>query len=470
MQTKVHIPPLLDKLCHLSLVTCYLSLAKHIRGVYPEVCRRAQCKLRVVPIVLIGITCLLSWYTTPGFASADPPDGKPARPVRTEDRPGEQSGGDTLYKKTQHILELLEQLESRAAAEQKTAFEKLKKIGPPIIPFLIDQLENKSIYLELATQVQAQQLATPEEIRANTEILQEMMGQWTDKEVGLIEKYLYARYLEATQYYQKAIYQRALEIVDAILCLEPRISFREKLKYLCLACKRKLIQQNILKASLRTPKEIYEIGDKILITLRLENVTLEPVEINLGQQNFIILYRKVNEYGPLGNFETRSRMEEIKLSEPAINLKPQATWEHTFIVDTSQEGPSIYYRTYELSAEIRPLQLKSQAGASIRKIVPTPLLLRLFPPDVEPVLQNPLAFLGKALEGGIPVDIFLCALLVPAKDQDKALTLLMKSLEKSSPKVKKTILTCLKHMTRLPVELDETAWRNWWAEREKRKK
>lgn len=388
------------------------------------------------------------------------------RSEAAEDKPAPDER-EKLIGQTQQILELINKLESQNEAEQKAAFQSLKEIGPPAIPFLIDKMKGKSIYLELVSQIQSFRPPTAEEIKANLQIWQEMIGTTSDKEIAVIEKYLYSKYLNAVQSYQKEDYQGALDTINAIVKLEPRFSFTDKLKLFRLACEEKIIQKNILRATLRTPKEIHEIGDKIFVTLKLENVALNPLEVTMPNEPLMIIYITAMEYGPLGDYLSISRMEGEKLPPNNISLKPQEFWEHTFTIDTTKENPkSIYYRVYEITAEIRPSNIKSGKEESIRKIISLPLTIRAFPPNVDKVLKAPIPSLSKALDGGIPIDIFLCSLLVPEADKETTLELLMRSLEKSSSQeAKKAIMTSLKHITRLPVEIDEKAWKQWWKDR-----
>lgn len=371
------------------------------------------------------------------------------------EKPKEEIDPNKFYEWTKSIFDLIDQLESDQPEEQEQAFAKLRQIGLPVIPFLVERLKSKGIYLDLACQIIRNQ---------KSDVLTVPSG----KELPLIEKYYYGKYLQVVQLFRQKKYQAAIGLINAVLLLEPRVSFRDTFKQLKIRSKEQLLQQKVLKATLSTPKELYERGDRIKIRLSLENLTLSPVEIFLGKMNLAVLYMTIAEYGPLGDFNSLSRMEEIKLPTGNINLDPGKIWETTFVVDTARDNPqSINYATYTLKVEIRPIKLKSAAGETIRKITTPRLTLKIFPPEIEPVLKNPLSALGKALDGGIPIDIFLCTLLVPKQDYEKELTLLMPALEKSDESTKKVIMNCLKHITGLPFEINEQVWLDWWQNRQK---
>ncbi len=379
---------------------------------------------------------------------------------------------DKFYEWTKTIFELIDQLESLDSQEQKQAFEQLQQLGLPVVPFLVDKLKSKGVYLDLICQIQTEQFNSLSKMHqgGNSQIVVNVLkGTVSQKELSTIEKYYYGKYLQALRLFKLEKYQQAIGMINAIRLLEPKISCRSTLKQLKIKCEEQLLQQKILKATLIASKEIYERGDQIEITLGLENLTLAPVEVSLGEMNLAVVYVTVAEYGPLGAFNSISRMEEVELPAEDIKMNPSDLWKTTFVIDTSRDNPqSINYATYTINLEIRPKKLKSISGETIRKITTPVLRLKVFPPDVDPVLQNPLKALGKALDGGIPVDIFLCALLVPEKDYEKELALLMPALKNSDEQTEKAIMNCLKHITGLPFAIDKQIWLGWWQGRQKK--
>lgn len=155
------------------------------------------------------------------------------------------------------------------------------------------------------------------------------------------------------------------------------------------------------------------------------------------------------------------------------------------MLDIGKDSPeSQFYKTYQIWAEISPLSIKSEAlekkigmSYAIRKIVSNNIGLRVFPPEVAPVIKDPLNKLESAIKGGVPLDIFLCALLAPEPDQPQAIAMLIQALE--TPPVHKdrgipvsqqvwdtVIMNCLKHVTKLPFEVNKATWLDWF----KRKK
>ncbi|MFH1230897.1 MAG: hypothetical protein V1709_05305 [Planctomycetota bacterium] len=311
-------------------------------------------------------------------------------------------------------------------------------------------------------------------------------------ETAFVEKYFYGKYLQALKLFEQENYELAKELVTAILAIEKNLSFFNQLLMLRIQCEEMIIQRGLLKATLiPTPKEglplcLYEIGDHIKLTLRLENVSLLPLEIVFGEDNFIMMQVNLNQYDPFGNFNNQVLTEEIPIKIKSVKLNPNEKKELELVLDTSRDNPnSGCYRTYNLYTEIRPETIKSETlekkigtNETIRKILSPSIMLRVFPPDVKPVLNNPIEKLETALKGGIPLDIFLCSLLVPESKQTQAIELLIKALE--SPPIKTldeikissqvwdlVIMNSLKHITNLPFEINKTTWLDWFKQKKK---
>ena len=211
-----------------------------------------------------------------------------------------------------------------------------------------------------------------------------------------------------------------------------------------------------------------------------------PIEIDFGGDNIIALNVSFNLYDPFGSFNNKVRTDLIPLKMDALKLNPNEKKEWEFNLEVARDNQeSPFYKTYMLYAEISPRNLKSEAlegkigmAQTIRKIVSTNLSLRVFPPEVGPVLKNPLEKLGAAIKGGVPLDIFLCSLLVPEQDQPQAIELLINVLDQPpaqtgsgieiSPQVWDTvIMNCLKHITNLPFEINKATWLEWFKQKKK---
>ena len=396
---------------------------------------------------------------------------------------------DDLYQKTKEIYSAIAKLESASIPEQQEGFEKLRAMGPAVLPFLSAYLKEKAVFLELTRQIIEQGFSKGNAAGTFTAPLHNLGRLPTD--AAFVEKYFYGRYLAALKMFEQESYNEAKDLVMAIMTIEKNLSFRNQLQLLKIQCEERLIQSGVLRATLNAkprvelPAGLYESTDRVNLTLKLENVSLVPIEIDFGADNIIALNISFNLYDPFGSFNNKVRTELIPLKVETLKLNPNEKKEWEFGLEIARDNPdSPFYKTYMLYAEISPRSIKSEAlekkigmPQTIRKIVSTNINLRVFPPEVGPVLKNPLEKLDTAIKGGVPLDIFLCSLLVPEPAQPQAIELLIKALEappaqagsgiEISPQVWDTvIMNCLKHITNLPFEINKNTWLEWFRQRQ----
>ena len=402
-------------------------------------------------------------------ASPDKPVA-PAAPKTTET--------DDAHNQAVLITNLLPALESKEPVIRERAFAQLLDIGLPVVPFIINHLKNKGVYVELTRQILKKAGFTTDFIGKELEEIKSLPAfSLTKIDQQVVEKYFYGRYLDALRLCQQERYDDARSLIKAILLLEGKLEISDKLKLLLINCEERLIQKNIMSANL-VPEQsdsIYEIGQPIGLAFRLQNVSRYPIQISFGS-NPAVLYIVMTVYSPVGDYNTLSRMQEFNLGDEALELKPGDRKEYRVAINTAEDLPdSLFYRTYTVYLAIRPNMMKSQSfrgslekEETLRQIVTPEITARFFPPDVQPVLAKPMEKLDEALKGNEPLDIFLCALLVPDKDKNKAIRLIFNKLDTAKEEnIKRTLLNCLKHLTELPFELEEKTWRDWYAKYKK---
>ncbi|MFH0888429.1 MAG: hypothetical protein V1871_04405 [Planctomycetota bacterium] len=452
----------------------------------PELALGQAGKTKLCLAVIIFFLSILALLPAESKPTSSDPDG-----TAVEKGSKGETLRDDIYQKSKKIYEAIEKIDSGNITKQQEGFEQLRLMGPMVLPFVSAHLKEKSIFLELVRQIIEDGIfkdGKPSGIF--TAPLHNINS--LPPETALVEKYFYGKYLQSLKLFDQENYESAKELATAILTIERKLSFSNQLKLLKIQCEEMIIQRGLLKATLiPIPKEglpscLYEIGDRIKLTLKLENVSLLPLEIIFGRDNFIMLQVNLNQYDPFGNFNNKVLTEEFPVKINSVKLNPNEKKEFELVLDTLRDNPnSACYRTYTLYTEIRPETIKGETlekkigmNETIRKISSPSIMLRIFPPDVKPALNNPIEKLETALQGGIPLDIFLCSLLVPESKQTQAIELLIKALEsppiktleeiKMSPEVwDLVIMNSLKHVTNLPFEINKTTWLEWFKRKKK---
>lgn len=413
-------------------------------------------------IFLLSVCSVPLWLN---LATAEPPAPKD---TQTND----------AHSQAVRITQLLPALESKESIIREQAFTQLIDIGLPVVPFIVNHLKDKGVYVELTRRIMEKAGFAGDFIDRELKDMKSLPSFSLAKiDQQVVDKYFYGRYLDALRLCRQERYEDARALVKAILLLEGRLEVSDKLKLLLINCEERLIQKNIMAADLAPdkPNLIYEIGQPIGLTFRLQNISRYPIQISFGS-NPAVFYIVMTVHSPVGDYNTLTRMQDVTLPDETLELKPGDKKEYRMNINTAEDLPgSLFYRTYAVYLSVRPNMMKSQSFQSsldkeetLRQILTPEITARFFPPDVQPVLDNPMSKLEEALKGDEPLDIFLCALLVPDKDKEKAIKLIFNKLDTAKDgDVKLTLLNCLRHLTELPFELDEKTWRDWFTKYKK---
>ncbi|MFH1228211.1 MAG: hypothetical protein V1701_09960 [Planctomycetota bacterium] len=424
-------------------------------------------------IFLLAMFSAVLWL--PAYAETPAPAGKDTPQAGAQ----KDESGD-IHKQAVRIENLIPALESGEAIIREHAFSQLLEIGLPVIPFIINYLKEKSVYVELTRRIMEQAGFSTDFIERELKTMKSIPPvSMNNLDRQVIEKYFYGRYLDALRLCQREQYDEARSLVRAVLLMENNIKVHDQLQMLLINIEERIIQKNVLTANLVSSKQrdIYEIAENAELIFRMQNVSRYPVQIDLGS-NRAILYIAMTAHSPTGDYNSITKMQDVDLGVTNIELKSGERKEFPVTLVTKEDLPeSVYYRTYNVYLVVKPKMIKSDAltdrldkKETLRQIVTPEIVLRYFPPNVGPAMEKPLVFLEQALKGELPLDIFLCAQLVPENDADKAIKLLFNYLDTcKNNNLKQTILNCLKHLTNLPFELDEATWREWYNSKYKNK-
>jgi hypothetical protein len=333
-----------------------------------------------------------------------------------QDKPVDPAG-DNRDSETQRLIEqarrietLVEMLSCPRQEERDAAVEELVKIGQPAVPFIHRRIREAGagVYLGVLERINGVALpgqgpsadvvpGAPAEFVPDN--LRQSMAAQMEKATPT-EKYLFEKMMVAAEFLQRGEARKAQEILDAIHTLESKVSFRDTLKRMRLACAEKSVQNEIVRAKLSAAKDIFETGDKIQITMVLENVCAESIEMTFASfaepgaqdKGFAMATVEITEYDAFGGSGTISSNQDVTI-DSKVTLEPGGKWEGSFTLDTMEYAPrSVNYKVCNVSVELRPLPLrrKTTGDDMTRKIGFPQLRLRIFPPHVDSVLKDPL--------------------------------------------------------------------------------
>lgn len=406
------------------------------------------------------------------------------------DEPGADPAGEPVYADADEIrllLRIVDDPNSRLE-EQNAAFNRLLAIGRPVLPHLEERLRLRAgdRFVDLLRGLAFLPEPPPSAPAAPTEEERAAFGQANPGEVS---KYLLEKYLAAKKLADSGQYERAKALAEGILKVEPTCAWRSQLKDLKLLCDAKIAEAGLLKPTVTSRQEVYRTKDRIDVTFRMDNLTPGPVDLDFtgtlsglsrapkNAQNFLHAEITITEYTPYGDSQSWVRTQTWEMKQN-VTVTPASPWIFPVTLDVSaDQARGNRYRTYKIDAEIRPYLVRSLQGEQrARRIAYPPITIGVFPieEDLEIVRLRGLERLSRALDGvqegqlAMANDVFLICLLLDEKDKMKAVNLLMNALAhpRASEPDKQLIITCLRHITRLPLENSDEAWLDWWRDRE----
>lgn len=402
------------------------------------------------------------------------------------DAPDESPAEQPVFAESQEIQLLLQILDSSDPVERNAAFNRLMAIGRPVLPHLEERLRLRAgdSYVDLLKGLRVLPEAPAPAAQAPEP--QEPQGSANPDEVA---KYLLDKYAAAREMYQSGQFERAHKLVEGILSVEPACSLRSDLQRFKKDCEDRITEAKLVKPSVATRSNVYRAKDRIDLTFRLDDVTPGPVDLDFtgtlsglsrapkNGQNFLHAEITITEYTPYGDSRSWNRTQTWELKENA-HLAPAAPWIFPTTLDTSaDQAAEKFYRTYTIQAEVRPYLFRTPEGDLRGRRIQFPsVTIGVFPveEDVELLRVRGLELLSKALDGiedDRPAganDVFLVCLVLDERDKPAAENLLISALghPRASELDKQLIITCLRQITRLPLENCEEAWLDWWKDKE----
>ncbi len=295
---------------------------------------------------------------------------------------------------------------------------------------------------------------------------------------AVIEKYFKDSLLRARALAGKEKFNSALEIVSAVIALNPASDIVSKAKDLFNAIENARILAEVLEAEIEADSNIYETGNTVKITMRLYNRSLGLVIIPLkieekktifGTQkkpvpNLIRIKHTALDFG-IGGVSQSVWQTSAEFNEE-IRLEPGAFWEKQIDLKLNPDKPgkgdvrrlSIRFKLFPVVFEQDGERRVWHQYRTLRKTI------NVVPTGASQYQRDPFNSALAALAGGNGLALLYSIGAVDNRERAILVPIIISHLEKTptnSPQ-ERYLLVALQHITSMYGRLTKNMWLNWW--------
>jgi len=259
----------------------------------------------------------------------------------------------------------------------------------------------------------------------------------------------------------------ALAIVDDLLDRKLPDDLRGRLQGLRLEVRRRRHERPTVEGRLRAERDLYAFGDDIRLVLTLINRTDREVKIKLdasdsstGYLFLRILRRQIDVYGNI-----REDVEQGQRALPGdAKLAPGASrWSEFPLPAGTREHDGL--TEFVISGHVRPSVVEIGDREDHRSIPLRDVTVKVLPRNYEPLAEDPLGSVKKALKKRAAVHLLVAAELVPRRDRDAAVGVLIQALRDDAGGMTRPVIASLRRLTGETLPLEPEAWIKWWDRR-----
>lgn len=385
--------------------------------------------------------------------------------------PQEPAQKEDLLEKAERIYQLLKLLKSKDIETQKIAYAELKKYGEQVLPFIetIIRESETGIYYKLAMDLHQQKLFKlyKQVTWVDDQEIQEIKTPKTPsprKVKSIQDKYVALKLQEAKQKYKEEKFKEAKNIASSLLNLEPRTKYRNILLKILRASEQRVTFKTLLKCTIEPVKRAFSMDEPVEFVLKIENLLSEKVVIYpvAKKTGTAILDYKMTLLDPLGT-RTSKIGADIASIQKVIELQPEGKWERRIILDVSKDYPSVdFIRRHKVSARLLISKIEAPVFDIPRKLIFKPCKFYVVPAKYKHFLEDPLKWLAISIDKGTVNEVFIASVLLPKKQKDAGIELLMQTLKKVNRRGKIVVCHCLHEITGKKFGADEKKWLRWW--------
>lgn len=255
------------------------------------------------------------------------------------------------------------------------------------------------------------------------------------------DTYVRTRMADVYRHFKEGQFQRAYDVVTALMVLEPKSRYAPELQKMRRACDNMVTQTSIVRSQVLAPHAA-KAGSKVDFLLRMTNIWKGGIEIHYDKEvarPIVVVEITVDRLDPNGSMTRATRVEEFPMDRD-IPIALGAQSETTITLDTSRElsDDQDYIRLYSVGAWLPVVKIDRGPQAEVQKrIIFEPVTVRLVPAKHMHLAEDPLRELGKSIDGGTVNEVFICALLLPEEQKSQGVELLVAALEKAHANLKR---------------------------------
>lgn len=263
------------------------------------------------------------------------------------------------------------------------------------------------------------------------------------------ERYVRRKYSEAAAAAKRARYQEGYDIANALLILEPKSVYADRIKELRRYCDNWVTQTSLLRSRVIPSARAGVAGEKAEFTLRMENVFKQALTVHFDPgseekpfQPIVVVEVTCNMLDGKGGVDHATRTFQVPI-EPDVPIAVGAQWERVFTLDTAQEfpGDEDHIRVYTVGAWTQPQKIEFGIGSTMKRLLFEPAAFKTVPRKHDHMLEDPLATLRKAIGAGTVNEVFIAAMLVPDASRHEAVGALVDLLEQKDREARQEDLT-----------------------------
>jgi hypothetical protein len=339
--------------------------------------------------------------------------------------------------RAERIRMALEWLADADPELREMARKELVKWGREVVPKLEELLKAKGA-LELYKIVREIELgkgATGSEIPGPLLSHEEFLRRIGKPDGSAADTYVRGRMADVYKLFKEKQYQKAYDIVHALMVLEPKSRYTPELQRMRKVIDNWVTQSSLVRSRVLAPHAA-AAGSKINLLLRMDNVWKGGIAIHCDKEiakPIVVVEITVERMDPNGSVTKAQRVEEFDM-EREIPIAMGAQWEKTITLDTSTEfsDDQDYIRLYTVGAWMPIVKIdRGIPGETQKRIYFEPATVRLVPKNQLHLAEDPLGKLGKVMDAGTVNEVFICAMLLTEEQKTPGVELLVSALEKA---------------------------------------